>query len=268
MLLAGAAGCNAPTAPKVVAQLAANPETFPHAGARLRALLPAQAPGRREPRWRPGGPQPSLAAHRRHKRTIPAMSVQGLLPLPGPAADPVVGACPVGSRIDTVAGRWGLGTATFDSARRYRFRLSRVWDPGGTRVNFLMLNPSTADAFELDPTVRRCIGFARAWGAGALGVTNAYALRATDPAELRSAADPVGAGNDEAIVAAALAADLVVVAWGVHAVHLGREAAVRALLAGAGISAHYLRLTKDGHPGHPLYLPADTDPTPWRQQGA
>lgn len=187
-----------------------------------------------------------------------------LFDLPDPDPDPVIAACPVGAEVDVEQGPWGLATATFDRTRRYRYRLSRVWDPRGLRVNFLMLNPSTADAFKLDPTVRRCIGFAEAWSAGSLEVSNAYAVRSTDPRGLRLVSDPVGPGNDEAIVAAARAADLVVVAWGVHATYLDRETEVLRLLADAGVDPHVLRVTKGGHPGHPLYVPGDVAPSPWQ----
>ena len=178
------------------------------------------------------------------------------MPAP-PAADPVVAADPVGSVVDTALGPWGLATATFDVTRRFRFRLSRVWDPGGPRVCFVMLNPSTADASTLDPTVRRCAGYASAWGAGALEVTNVFALRSTDPAGLSRVDDPVGPGNDGAILAAAGAADRVVCAWGTRATLLDRHAAVLDLLRGAGIAPTALRLTRDGFPGHPLYLRRD-----------
>jgi len=178
-----------------------------------------------------------------------------------PSPDPVVAATPCGPVVESTIGDWGLATATFSEDRMYRYRLSRVWDADGTRVNFLMLNPSTADAFKLDPTVRRCMGFAESWGAGAVEVTNCYALRATQPARLRDTSDPVGPRNSEAIVAAATAADLVVIAWGVHATYLGRENEVLDLLSNAGVTPHYLRLTKGGHPGHPLYVPGDVAPT-------
>lgn len=190
-------------------------------------------------------------------------AVTTLFDLPAPAPDPTIAAAPVGEVTDTEQGPWGLGTATFDPTRRYRYRLSRIWDPDRGRVNFLMLNPSTADAFTLDPTVRRCVGFARTWGYGALEVTNVFALRSTDPAGLRQVTDPIGPGNDNAILAAAQAADLVVAAWGVHATHLGRDTQVRSLLTAAGVDLHHLRLTKDGHPGHPLYVPGATTPTRW-----
>lgn len=191
------------------------------------------------------------------------MPAEPLFTLPSPDPDPVVAASPVGSVIDTDLGKWGLATATFDASRTYRFRLSRVWNPSLPRINFCMLNPSTADAFKLDPTVRRCVGFAKAWGGGALEVTNAFALRSTDPAGLRHTSDPVGFGNDDAILAAAVAAEVVVLAWGVHATLLDREQHVRRLLAEAGVSAQVLSLTKDGHPAHPLYLPASSQPFSW-----
>jgi hypothetical protein len=175
----------------------------------------------------------------------------------------VLAAAPVGEIVDTSDGRWGRATATFDRARTYRFRLSRVWDPSAPRVNWLKLNPSTADAFRLDPTVVRTLNFAQAWGAGAVEVTNVFALRSTNPAGLRVVADPVGPGNDEAILAAAQAADLVVVAWGVHATYRDRQVHVRALLANAGVPVHVVHLTKSGHPGHPLYVAADACPTAW-----
>ena len=115
---------------------------------------------------------------------------------------------------------------------RYRYRLSRTWDPTGPVVAFVMLNPSTADAEVLDPTVRRCVGFARGWGFGSLEVVNLFAFRATDPRDLLRAAAPVGAANDRAILDAASAADRVVVAWGTRGTHLGRATEVAASAAG------------------------------------
>ena len=126
-----------------------------------------------------------------------------------------------------------------------------------------MLNPSTADAFQLDPTNRRCVGFAQAWGYGALVTTNIFAFRSTNPAGLRTANDAVGPENDETIVAAATNADLVIAAWGTHGELQDRGNAVREMLATAGIELHLLRLTKAGHPGHPLYVASDTVPTVW-----
>jgi hypothetical protein len=164
---------------------------------------------------------------------------------------------------DEATGREGRATATFDPDRVYRYCLSRTWDPTGPRVNFLMLNPSTADALVLDPTVRRCVGFARSWGFGAVEVTNLFALRATDPRTLVAHTDPVGAGNDRAIADAARRADRVLVAWGTWGVHRGRGAEVAGLIDRLGVRPMALRLTKSGHPGHPLYVRGDAEPAPW-----
>lgn len=184
-------------------------------------------------------------------------------PRGAPAPDPIIAANPVGEVMRAVDGPEGLATATYDATERWRFRLSRVWDSSGTRCVFVMLNPSTATEEVLDRTVSRCVRFARGWGHGSLEVVNVFAYRATRPAELKKFDSPVGVGNDAAISAAAVAGDVVIAAWGVHAVHLGREAQVRALLAESGASTSLLRLTKRGHPGHPLYVRGDTRPTPW-----
>lgn len=190
------------------------------------------------------------------------MHLDPLFELPAVSPDPALTIVP-GQLVDTDRGRWGLATAVFSPCRAYRYQLSRVWDAAAPRVNFLMLNPSTADAFVLDPTVRRCVGFAQAWGAGSLTVTNCFALRSTDPAGLRAVADPVGPDNDASIVSAATAADTVIAAWGVHATYLDRERHVRELLRTADVTLHTLRLTKHGHPGHPLYLPGTSEPVAW-----
>jgi hypothetical protein len=175
--------------------------------------------------------------------------------------DPVIARVPVGPVLRTFADTaWGQGTASFSLDEVFRYRLSRVWDESGPRVNFLMLNPSTADESVLDPTVRRCMGFARAWGMGACEVTNVFAYRSTDPAALRGALDPVGPGNDEAIVDAAGQAVFTVAAWGTHAELGGRNARVLELLRGGGVDVRALRVTAGGHPGHPLYLSAACTP--------
>jgi hypothetical protein len=164
---------------------------------------------------------------------------------------------------DRATGPEGMALATFDLTRTYRFRLTRTWNPDGPRINFLMLNPSTADAFDLDPTVRRCVAFARTWGFGCIEVTNIFAFRATDPTVLIAQTEPVGTGNDQAILDAARMADQVVAAWGVRGTHRGRGDEVAALLADIDVRPVALRVTKHGHPAHPLYLARDTVPHEW-----
>lgn len=111
--------------------------------------------------------------------------------------------------------------AVFDPAGRYRYSLRRRWDAAGARVAFVLLNPSTADGRRDDPTIRRCIGFAREWGFGGLEVVNLFACRSTHPGGLRSAQDPVGPENDRFLAAAWDRADRVIVAWGNHGALLG-----------------------------------------------
>jgi len=151
------------------------------------------------------------------------------------------------------------GRATFDRSRRYRYTLTRRFHRGDGRVCFCMLNPSTADARTSDPTVRRCEGFAVRWGYAELEVVNIFALRSTDPAALRRAADPVGPGADAAIRRAAQRAGMVVAAWGAHGALGGRGDRVLAMLDRIG-PVWTLGETIDGSPKHPLYLSAETVP--------
>jgi hypothetical protein len=144
--------------------------------------------------------------------------------------------------------------AQFSSCRQWRYLLWRRWDEGKPVANFLMLNPSTADEFKLDPTCARARDFAERWGFGALIVTNVFAWRATDPTALREVSDPVGRGNDRAIVRAAKEAALVVAAWGNHGALLNRSARVMSLLRENGVVPKALRINGSGEPAHPLYL--------------
>jgi hypothetical protein len=155
--------------------------------------------------------------------------------------------------------------ATFSACRRWRYLLWRRWDDAKPAANFLMLNPSTADEQRLDPSCSRARDFAERWGYGALIVTNLFAWRATDPTLMKQVAEPVGGGNNRAILRAAREAGVVVCAWGNHGAHLGRAAIVAANLRGAGLPLTALRITAQGQPAHPLYLPARLAAARWRQ---
>lgn len=154
-------------------------------------------------------------------------------------------------------------TAVYSPCEAYRYTLTRTWDPAGRKVLFVMLNPSTATEVQNDPTVERCERRARALGFGSFRVCNIFAYRATDPKVMRSQADPVGPGNDQAIAESALWADAVVCAWGTHGAHLNRGAAVEAVLRATGKPLSHLGLSKDGHPKHPLYIGYTHQPEAW-----
>jgi len=154
-------------------------------------------------------------------------------------------------------------TAIYSDCMAYRYQLIRVWDQSGPRVNFVMLNPSTATEVQNDPTVERCERRARTLGFGAFQVTNIFAYRATDPREMRAHADPIGAANDGAITTAANWAHQVICAWGTHGEHLARGAAVEEILRSSKQPLFHLGLSKAGHPKHPLYLSYATAPIAW-----
>lgn len=151
--------------------------------------------------------------------------------------------------------------AVFSPGRVHRYALWRRWQ-NGRYCMFIGLNPSTADEVNDDNTVRRCIDYAKRWGYPALCMTNLFAFRSTYPSDLRKCQDPVGKINDWALAHLASNAAIVVAAWGTHGTYLNREAQVRRLLP----NLHYLRLTKDGHPNHPLYLPKALVPQPWNTE--
>lgn len=128
---------------------------------------------------------------------------------------------------------------------------------------FIGLNPSTADETQDDPTIRRCIGFARSWGFSALCMTNLFAFRATDPAVMKAHAEDWDARceNLNVIQRHARRAGIVIAAWGVHGSHMDRDQ----LVAGMLDNLQCLGFSKDGHPRHPLYLKADSKPMPWKR---
>ncbi|BAU41238.1 DUF1643 domain-containing protein [Leptolyngbya sp. O-77] len=142
--------------------------------------------------------------------------------------------------------------AAFDPTGQYRYSLWRVWEFAAPRVAFVMLNPSTADAERNDPTIRRCMGLAKAWGFGGLEVVNLFAYRATRPQALKQAADPVGREGDRALVAAASRANQILLAWGNWGSLYERDRAALALLSGYPL--HCLGLTQQQQPRHPLYV--------------
>lgn len=153
--------------------------------------------------------------------------------------------------------------AVYSDCEMYRYSLTRVWDAGGERALFIMLNPSTATEVQNDPTVERCERRSRALGFGAFRVLNIFAYRATDPRDMKRAADPVGPGNDAAMVMGLDWATRVVCAWGTHGAHLGRGPCVEALLRETGRELMHLGLSKAGHPKHPLYIGYAVQPQVW-----
>ncbi len=159
--------------------------------------------------------------------------------------------------------------ALFSYNREYRYTLSRQLAPlhGRGTCAWILLNPSTADETKLDPTLRRCADFTARWGYQYMLIGNIFAYRATDPADMKARATPVGYLNDDFLLAITNEADMVICGWGtnVHKDFPDRGQQVRDLIA--PFDPHYLKLTQGGHPSHPLYLPKHLTPQAWRDDG-
>lgn len=160
----------------------------------------------------------------------------------------------------------------FSPCRQFRYSLWRDWSgqlfSGDSRfeasfVQFIGLNPSTADETNDDPTIRRCIGYAKAWGFGALCMTNAFAFRATDPAVMLAHKNPIGISNDYWLTQVAQHAGIVIAAWGNYGAHLDRAAAICKLIP----NLHCLKINEQtGQPAHPLYLKKTLTPILYETQ--
>lgn len=152
-------------------------------------------------------------------------------------------------------------TAEISECGQYRWSLRRSWYEGDGRVVcFVMLNPSTADGTEDDPTIRRCIGFAKKWGYSVLSVRNLFPYRATNPTDLKAANYPTGGDRGDIELLAARSAHTTVCAWGTKAPQWRVNQAAELLTPG---KLHCLETTRNGDPRHPLYLPADTELVPF-----
>lgn len=175
--------------------------------------------------------------------------------------------------------------ANISACGKYRYSLWREWrgthdpknwrwiggvDGAGHRLGepksclFIMLNPSTADGMQDDPTIRRCVAFAKAWNFERLEVVNLFAYRATQPAALLALNhhdDPVGPENLRIVSALAQDAGKIICAWGANGSHLGQDEQV---LGWIEKPAYALKITAGGHPGHPLYIPSKAVPLPFR----
>lgn len=148
--------------------------------------------------------------------------------------------------------------AQFSGCRTYRYALWRTWSQGDGHVMFIGMNPSTADETQDDPTIRRCIGFAKAWGFKGIYMLNLFAYRATRPRDLNDVDDPIGPQNNEFLKMYFEPAGLTVACWGTHGVYWNRNRDVIELLGLENLSC--LGLTKNGQPKHPLYLKSDITP--------
>jgi len=138
-------------------------------------------------------------------------------------------------------------TAVLSDDNIYRYQLSRIWDEEKPKILFIMLNPSTADEFVEDPTIRRVVNYAKDWGYGGVYVGNLYAFRSTDPKGLKCIADPIGPENINHIQTLISLVDKVIYAW-------GNEQKEPDWLKKIVETPYCIEISKKGIPKHPLYL--------------
>lgn len=146
-----------------------------------------------------------------------------------------------------------------DRNRKYRYILWRIWDETKPTVLFIGLNPSTADETTDDPTIRRCIDFAKSWGYGGIFVANLFAFRSTDPRRLYNEQDPVGSENDSYIKEYSDRSKLTIACWGNHGKFINRSKEVCNLVN----SLYCLDINITGEPRHPLYVKRNTTAKPY-----
>ena len=154
---------------------------------------------------------------------------------------------------------------SIDEANQYRYLFECNWSPGGRFVTFIMLNPSVGNVEQTDPTLVRCLQYAKLWGYDGLKVVNLFAYIATDPEKLNEVLDPVGPENDDYIRYAAENSDTVILAWGEC---LSTHAAKQRMDETFALVQHKkpccLKVTAHGnYPRHPLYLSKDLQPIPY-----
>lgn len=140
--------------------------------------------------------------------------------------------------------------AIISEDEKYRYVLWRIWDKDLDPVMFIMLNPSTADATKNDPTINKCMAYAKRWGYGSIFVCNLYAYRSRDPKALEHVLNPIGPDCDSWLITVSKVSPMKIAAWGNGMVSKGRVEKVRHLVG----PLNCLEISKSGNPKHPLYL--------------
>lgn len=156
-------------------------------------------------------------------------------------------------------------SAVISSDRIFRYQLTRIWDDSKGKVLFIMLNPSTADASVDDPTVRRCMKYAEDWGYGGIRVGNLFPFRSKEPKDLLLAENPLGEDNKHHLYELSRSSDIVICAWGNGKIvdKIQKRFPDYKPLILIDKPVHYLKLSKDGTPCHPLYLLKILTPKNW-----
>ena len=155
-----------------------------------------------------------------------------------------------------------ISTAEFSPCRIWRYQLKRQWQEGDRFVSFIGLNPSTADESKNDPTVTRCVNYATEWGYDGMFMLNIFAYRATDPKDMKAFQSPIGEYNDAWLKKTVKESEVAIACWGTHGSYMNRGKAVVSMIP----DLKCLKITKAGHPSHPLYLKKSLKPVPYGEK--
>ncbi len=154
--------------------------------------------------------------------------------------------------------------AILSECNQYRYVLTRTINQQPEVAVFIMLNPSTADAKKDDPTIRRCVEFTRRWGCGKLIVINLFAYRATSPQTLKIIDNPIGNDNQHWVEEVVKKhPERIVCAWGNDGIYMEQDLKMMGWLKNHGVQPQALKISKQGQPHHPLYVPYDVSPLPY-----
>lgn len=137
----------------------------------------------------------------------------------------------------------------------YRYQLWRIWNESLPKVLFIMHNPSKATDVEDDNTMTRCVNFAKSWGYGGIYIGNLSPFRETNPDNMKHIDYDVlmPKENEKHVREMMELCELHVLAYGNPIVRLLKPDVYKN-------KWHYLKLTKQGNPYHPLYLKASLTP--------
>jgi hypothetical protein len=146
-------------------------------------------------------------------------------------------------------------SAVFSKCQKYRYSLTRSWNSADGYVLFIGLNPSIADETIDDPTLTRCINFAKDWGYGGLIMVNLFAYMSTYPTDLKKVKLPIGNNNNKHILKNHQKSQLTVAAWGNDGHFLKRDKEILKIIS----NPMCLNINKSGQPAHPLYQKKDQE---------
>ena len=140
--------------------------------------------------------------------------------------------------------------ASFSIGRKYRYSLWRIWDKEKPLVMFIGLNPSTANANDDDPTIRRVKRFAFDWGFGGVYMMNLFSYVTPYPDELVLTDVSHEIVNDFQLKQVAKHCSEIIFAWGSFKEAKERAEKINVMFPGAKA----LAINNDGSPKHPLYV--------------